>query len=44
MPQRCLFAAREERVRPARDDKVIAEWNGLGLMALAEAGVATRSP
>ncbi len=39
-----LFAAREERVRPARDDKVIAEWNGLGLMALAEAGVATRSP
>ncbi len=39
-----LFAAREERTRPARDDKVIAEWNGLALIALAEAGVAMRSP
>ncbi len=30
-----LFAAREQRVRPARDEKVIAAWNGLMIRALA---------
>ena len=33
-----LFAAREQRPKPARDDKVVASWNGLLLAALAEAG------
>jgi len=33
-----LLAARERRVRPHRDEKVIAGWNGLMLRAFAEAG------
>jgi hypothetical protein len=33
-----LFELREQRPKPARDDKVIASWNGLLLAALAEAG------
>ena len=33
-----LFEQRERRPKPARDDKVVASWNGLVLAALAEAG------
>jgi hypothetical protein len=30
-----LFAARQQRIRPHRDDKVLASWNGLMIAALA---------
>ena len=32
-----LFNARDKRVRPGRDDKILAAWNGLMLTAFAEA-------
>ena len=32
-----LFRAREERVRPGLDDKILTAWNGMMLMAFAEA-------
>jgi uncharacterized protein YyaL (SSP411 family) len=33
-----LLAIRQERVPPARDDKIIVSWNGLMLASFAEAG------
>jgi uncharacterized protein YyaL (SSP411 family) len=33
-----LFAEREKRPKPMRDDKAVAAWNGLALAALAECG------
>ncbi len=35
--KRKLFNVRERRVRPGRDDKTLAAWNGLMLTAFAEA-------
>ena len=32
-----LFAEREKRIKPLRDEKIIAAWNGLMLSGLAEA-------
>jgi uncharacterized protein YyaL (SSP411 family) len=34
---RILYDARERRVRPARDEKILAGWNGLMLRGVAEA-------
>ncbi|GHD09581.1 thioredoxin domain-containing protein [Zhihengliuella salsuginis] len=39
-----LRAERRERPQPARDDKVVAGWNGLAVRALAEAGLLLRAP
>ncbi len=39
-----LLAARERRIRPARDDKVVAAWNGLAISGLCDAGLLLRRP
>lgn len=36
--QRKLFSARESRVRPGRDEKVLAGWNALMIKGMAHAG------
>ena len=35
-----LFNERERRVRPSRDDKILASWNGLAIKGLVSAGAA----
>ena len=39
-----LYDAREGRVHPGRDDKVLASWNGLAARAFAETGRALGRP
>ena len=39
-----LKQRRDKRPRPRRDDKVIADWNGMAVTAIAEAGLAFNRP
>jgi len=39
-----LFETREKRVRPLKDDKILVDWNGLMIAALAKAAVALDEP
>jgi uncharacterized protein YyaL (SSP411 family) len=42
--RRILFEARAPRIRPGRDDKVLADWNGLMIAALVRAADAFDRP
>ena len=42
--QRRLREARDQRERPARDDKVVAAWNGLAISGLCVAGTLIGQP
>src|SRR5712691_5068596 len=42
--RKTLLAAREKRVKPARDEKVLTAWNGLMLASFAEAGAILNHP
>jgi len=42
--RRALFEARERRVKPGRDEKVLTAWNGLMLESFAEAAAALDRP
>ena len=39
-----MFAAREKRVKPARDEKILTAWNGLMSASLAEAAAILNRP
>lgn len=39
-----LFQAREQRVKPGRDEKILTDWNGLMISSLAYAGNALNQP
>ncbi len=41
---RTLFEARAKRIRPHLDDKVLADWNGLMIAAMARAGAVLDEP
>jgi len=42
--RKTMLAYREKRERPQRDDKILADWNGMVIAALAEAGATFGEP
>ncbi len=42
--RRMLQMARAKRVRPALDDKILTDWNGMTIAALVQAGAVFRKP
>jgi len=42
--QRALLKARQRRVRPGKDDKILTDWNGLMIAAFARAGQVLGEP
>lgn len=42
--RKILLKARNQRVRPFKDDKILSSWNGLMIYSLAEAGSAFQHP
>ena len=42
--QRKLFAARESRIRPGRDEKILVSWNALMIQGMAHAGRRLNQP
>ena len=42
--RRKLFEAREKRIHPGKDDKILTDWNGLMIAALAKASQAFDEP
>lgn len=42
--RKTLFNVREKRIRPLLDDKILTDWNGLMMAALAKAGAAFNEP
>ncbi len=39
-----LYTVRNQRIHPLRDTKILTDWNGLTVAALAQAGMALQSP
>jgi len=39
-----LFRVREQRIHPSKDDKILTDWNGLMITALAKGSQALRKP
>ncbi len=39
-----MLAAREKRIKPFRDEKILASWNGLMIKSLVDAGAALGDP
>ena len=39
-----LFSARQKRIHPGKDDKILTDWNGLMIMALARAAQSFNEP